>query len=336
MKVVDAAYQVLREANEPLHYREIARRMIDQGLWTTSGKTPERTINSRLAVDIKTNGKHSLFRRAQPGIFAINDIDFASSIIALADSIPKATSPFSFTAAAERVLEKHGGRKPLHYRDITARAIESGLIVTEGKTPEATMSAQIGTEIERQSRRGERPRFVKHGRGYFGLSRWMGEGLAFQIQRHNDAVRQKLLQSVRGMDAIAFEALVGDLLTVIGFDSVEVTSAGGDGGIDVRGTLVVGEVIRTRMAVQVKRWKNNVQAPTVQQVRGSLGAHEQGLIITTSDFSSGARQDAQRRDATPVGLMNGEQFVNLMIEHDIGIHRSSHDIIELGEEDGEE
>jgi restriction system protein len=35
-----------------------------------------------------------------------------------------------------------------------------------------------------------------------------------------------------------------------------------------------------------------VQAPVVQQVRGSLGAHEQGLIITTSDFSTGARSEA--------------------------------------------
>jgi len=36
------------------------------------------------------------------------------------------------------------------------------------------------------------------------------------------------------------------------------------------------------MAGQVKRWKRNVQAPMVRQVRGSLGTHEQGLIITTS------------------------------------------------------
>jgi restriction system protein len=57
--------------------------------------------------------------------------------------------------------------------------------------------------------------------------------------------------------------------------------------------MVTGDVIRTRMAVQVKRWKANVQSPTFQQVRGSLGAHEQGLIITTSDFSKGARAEAE-------------------------------------------
>ena len=66
-----------------------------------------------------------------------------------------------------------------------------------------------------------------------------------------------------------------------------------------QGVPVVGEVIRTKMAVQVKKWgKQNVQAPHVQQVRGSLVAHEQGLIITTSDFSKGAREEATRADAS--------------------------------------
>ncbi len=93
-----------------------------------------------------------------------------------------------------------------------------------------------------------------------------------------------------------------------------------------------------RMAVQVKRWKNNVQAPTVQQVRGSLGAHEQGLIISTSGFSSGAQAEAKRPDAPPVGLMDGERLVQLLVANDIGVHRANPDIIELGEneEDGDE
>ena len=118
-----------------------------------------------------------------------------------------------------------------------------------------------------------------------------------------------------------------------GFEQAVVTSARGDGGIDVRGTLVVGDVVRTMMAVQVKRWSSNVQAPVVQQVRGSLGTHKQGLIITTSDFSPGARQEASRPDAIPVALMNGEQLVNLLVEHEIGVRRESHYLIELGEGD---
>jgi restriction system protein len=159
----------------------------------------------------------------------------------------------------------------------------------------------------------------------------MGDGLGFQIERHNAEVQRKLLRRLREMSPVDFEALVGQFLVALGFEDVAVSPLSGDGGIDVRGTMVVGDVIRTRMAVQVKRWKQNVQAPVVQQVRGSLGAHEQGLIITTSGFSAGARAEAERSDAVPVALMNGEQLVRLMVEKDIGIQRTAYDLIELVE-----
>jgi restriction system protein len=236
----------------------------------------------------------------------------------------------SFTDAAEFILEKHGGKKPMHYREITAKALELGLVDTKGRTPEATLYAQILTEIERTQKRGDTPRFVKHGRGMVGLRKWMSQGIGFQIERHNNEVRRKLHQQLRTLDFGTFEALVGRLLGKLGFDEVEVTRRSGDGGIDVRGKLVVGDVIRTRMAVQAKRWKQNVQSPVVQQMRGSLGAHEQGLIITTSDFSSGARREAERSDTIPVALMNGEQFVALLIEHGIGVTKSEHVLVELG------
>ena len=164
-----------------------------------------------------------------------------------------------------------------------------------------------------------------------GLAKWVTGGLAFQIEQHNEGVRKKLHARLLAIDPTEFEALIVELLVALGFDDVTMTPASGDSGIDVRGTLVVGDVIRTRMAVQVKRWKRNVQAPTVQQVRGSLGTHEQGLIITTSDFSKGAQEEAERANAVPVALMNGEQLVRLLVENDIGVHRTKYDLIELGE-----
>ena len=250
----------------------------------------------------------------------------------------QARETFPFTDAAEKVLERFGDKQPMHYRDITTRAQGLRWLSTQGRTPEATMYAQILSEIKRHQKRGEQPRFVQHGRGYVGLSRWMGRGQAFQIEQHNRRVRDTLHKQLLAMDAAAFEELMGRLLAEIGFEDIEVTRRSGDGGIDVRGTLVVGEVIRTRMAVQVKKWKakDRVQAPVVQQVRGSLGTHEQGLIITTSDFSKGAREEAMRPNAVPVARMNGEQLCALLIANDICITRRSHDIIELGDDEGRE
>ena len=62
------------------------------------------------------------------------------------------------------------------------------------------------------------------------------------------------------------------------------------------------------------------------------------MIITTSDFSYGAKEEASRANAVPVGLMNGDQLVQLLVANNIGVHRTNPDIIELGdfEEDSDE
>jgi len=239
----------------------------------------------------------------------------------------------SFTDAAAFVLEQYADKQPMHYRSITQKILDLGLVHTQGQTPEATLYAQILTEIDRKTRQGHSARFTRHGKGMVGLSAWVVGGLADQIDQHNRRARGQLLAHLATISPAGFEELIGQLLVALGFQEVVVTGRSGDGGIDVRGTLVVGEVIRTRMAVQVKRWKANVQAPTVQQVRGSLGTHDQGLIITTSDYSSGARTEAERPNAVPVALMNGDQLVRLLVEHQIGVRRASYELIELSHEE---
>jgi restriction system protein len=241
----------------------------------------------------------------------------------------------SFTDAAESVLERYANKQPMHYRAITKKILELGIVRTQGQTPEATLYAQILTEITRRTRQGNTPRFTRHGKGLVGLSTWIGGSLADRIDQHNRDARRHLLAHLGAITPAEFEALIGQLLVALGFQEVLVTGRSGDGGIDVRGTLVVGDVIRTRMAVQAKRWRANVQAPIVQQVRGSLGTHDQGLIITTSDFSSGARTEAERVNAVPVALMNGEQLVRLLVEHEIGVRRTPYELIELGGEEAD-
>lgn len=134
--------------------------------------------------------------------------------------------------------------------------------------------------------------------------------------------------------SFVFEELVSQLLAEMGFEMVEVTKLSGDGGIDVRGTLVVGDAIRIKMAVQAKKWnpKNRIQSPLVQQVHGGFVTHEQGLIITTSDFTAGTIKEAAQPNKTQTALMNGEQLLLLLMEHNIGITRSTPDLFEIDDE----
>ena len=359
MNALKAVEAVLSEVGKPLSYQEITQRILAQGLWQTKGETPEATINANLAVDIKMHRMHSLFQRTDRGIFALRawglpeyhvkakDEDGESgngtstsappsdvkTTLADMKTTPSNVKTLSFTDATEEVLQRFGGNKPMHYREITQKAMELGLLKTSGLTPEASLYSQILLEIERQTKRGDTPRFVKHGKGLVGLTKWMQVGLVSQIEQRNNTARKKLHERLLTMSPKEFEVLIGQLLSAMGFEYISVTKYSGDGGIDVRGTLVVGDVIRINMAVQVKRWKNNVRAPEVQTVRGSLGTHDQGLIITTSDFSSGAYEESSRANAVPVALMNGEQLVSLLVEHNIGVHRTSYELIELGETD---
>ena len=51
----------------------------------------------------------------------------------------------------------------------------------------------------------------------------------------------------------------------------------------------------------------------------------------TSGFSKGAKDEAERADATPVGLMSGEQLAALLAENEIGVRRTPLQLLGLGE-----
>jgi restriction system protein len=340
MKVTDAVEHVLLKTVGSLHVSKITRMILSQGLWVSEGKTPEQTVSAALSVDVRKHGDRSRFIRTGKSTYGLNPALLNQSLLQTKkmeiEPVPVSEhtkETLSFTDAAEYVLHHFSGQQPMHYQAITDKALEMELISTEGLTPAATMYAQIITEIERKKKRGEQPRFEMHGKGMVGLAAWESQGLAGLIENHNREIRGQLLHRLQEMPAKQFEKLIALLLTALGFEDVIVTPYSGDKGIDVRATLVVGESIRTRMAVQVKRWKRNVQSPVVQQVRGSLSTHDQGLIITTSDFSKGAYEEARMPDKIPVALMSGEQLVDLLIENNIGVKRESHDLMELAQDD---
>ena len=131
MDSLGATEKILNKAAEPLHYQEITKRVLEQGLWQTEGKTPDATINARLAVDIRKFGIRSRFIRTEPGVFALREWGLEEYIISQKTSQPKADvvdTKYSFTDAAELVLENYAEKRPMHYREITERILELDLV----------------------------------------------------------------------------------------------------------------------------------------------------------------------------------------------------------------
>ena len=335
MTVLEAATRVLWQAKEPLQSKELAQRMMAEGLWKTTGLTPESTVAAEIYGHMKVYGDKSPFVLSEPGRFTLCKTHMAAELSDVLSYLAglgqrTGTGSLSFLDGAERVLREIGKGHAMHYAEITREALQRGWLTTTGNTPDATMYASIITDVNRRQVAGLVSRFIRPSPGMVALVQPKEPALVDRIEEHNMKVRHQVLERLLSMAPVDLEKLVGDLMAAMGFVDIKVTPPSRDGGVDARGVLVVDEVVQIPMAVQVKRWKNNVLAPTVQGLRGSLGAHERGLIVTTSDFSSGARNEASRLDAAPIALMNRGQLVGLLVQYNIGVTKTGlPDLIEL-------
>jgi len=83
---------------------------------------------------------------------------------------------------------------------------------------------------------------------------------------------------------------------------VKMTSPVNDKGVDVLAKIEVG-ISSLKEVIQVKRHRGNLGRKVLDLLRGSLHRFDavRGTIITTSGFSSGAKQAAHERgDAPPI------------------------------------
>lgn len=233
----------------------------------------------------------------------------------------------TYLDAALAVLQ--AADQPLHYGEITTQALAQGLIEPSGLTPEATMGSRLYTATKEAG-----SLFVRtEERAVFGLVEWQPQGINGQVRAINLETRAQLGALLHRMPADRFEVLVGNLLLEMGFDenSVEVTRRSHDGGIDVVGTYRAAGLAEVSAAVQVKRWKKNVGAPTVTQLRGSLQVHQQGIIITTSGFSRRAKEEATAANKSRIGLIDGEELLDLLIKHRVGVAEETLKVLSLDE-----
>ncbi len=126
-----------------------------------------------------------------------------------------------------------------------------------------------------------------------------------------------VLEQVLELDDKEFEILVGHLLTALGFEGSEVTGKSGDGGVDAIGELNVSNLAKVKVFVQAKRYKlgAKINANTVRQLRQAIPFGGQGAFITTADFQSAAADVALETGFSRIGLVNGRQLVDLLVEH---------------------
>ena len=129
-----------------------------------------------------------------------------------------------------------------------------------------------------------------------------------------------------------FELFLNHFLQKIGFDEVVTTQYVGDKGIDltcIKKGIDVGGIDTINYYIQAKRYKlsNKVQAKEIRDLKGSTKRDKNGnvlncnfinVLITTSDFTKGAIEEAISNPNNPTILINGEKLLDMCIENGIG------------------
>lgn len=112
------------------------------------------------------------------------------------------------------------------------------------------------------------------------------------------------------------------LLSNMGYKGTDgqslVTQKSNDGGID--GIINQDPLGLQTIYVQVKRYAENniIGSPEIDSFSGALRRKraDRGVFITTSSFTSGARQAAKQLN---IALVDGEMLTNLMIQYKVGV-----------------
>jgi restriction system protein len=149
------------------------------------------------------------------------------------------------------------------------------------------------------------------------------ESFAQAYQRLRANLEAELLDQVKSSTPSFFERLVIDLLVAMGYggsrqDAGNVIGRSGDGGID--GTIKEDKLGLDVIYVQAKKWEGTVGRPEIQKFAGALQGQRanKGVFITTSAFTREAKEYAGVI-ASKIILVDGDQLVKLMVDHNVGV-----------------
>lgn len=143
------------------------------------------------------------------------------------------------------------------------------------------------------------------------------------LQVNRATVEAEVLRRALELTPVGFEDLVIALLERMGYGkagSVERTSASGDAGVD--GIISQDPLGLDRIYVQAKRYASDqvIHRPKIHEFAGALLGKQgdRGVYITTSRFSSGAREEAERINAR-IELIDGLRLAQLLVRYGVGV-----------------
>jgi restriction endonuclease Mrr len=221
-------------------------------------------------------------------------------------------------------------RGPVALSTLVDAAQRRGRLNGDIGSAQALIVASARADNARRAAEGRRARF-RVSSSKIALTDWQLDGdlgraereLFHALERYREAARRSLLRNLQDLPHRSLGELIVLLLEHMGYVELTPVRRPGTHGAELhlsgraRGPL--GEV---RTAIIVRRDGREIGRERVTELRGALhhyGPAQAGLLITTGQVLSGAREEASAPGATQVAVIDGMTLARLCDEHAVGV-----------------
>lgn len=193
----------------------------------------------------------------------------------------------TFKGVAYEILIEAG--KPLHSDKITEIALQNGWLKTAGKTPKATMNAQLVVDV---NKKGSQSLFKKTGPSTFALNEIMKDVKQSELTEEHEEREYKISETISTpQKGNIVEARVAELITLYGTKLSCYRPLSDDDGID----LIVKEKGSLKsIYIQVKsNFSDDFSSPFVATVkqRSTIDNYSMGFVFCLFDTAKGDVHD---------------------------------------------
>ncbi len=256
----------------------------------------------------------------------------------LRESVEKLADEFGLSDQEREALLPSGQQTVLHNRVGWARTYmkkallldsprRSYFVITErGKQVLASKPSRIDAEFLAQFQEFKDFKALRHEKGEDespGTSDTPEEVLESAYVSLRQNLAGDILQQISQSTPHQFERMVVQLLVAMGYggtlkDAGKAVGKAGDEGID--GIIKEDRLGLDIIYIQAKKWNATVGRPEIQKFAGALQGQRarKGIFITTSEFSKDA-YDYVAKIESKIVLIDGQQFAQFMIDHNLGV-----------------
>jgi hypothetical protein len=211
---------------------------------------------------------------------------------------------------------------------------EQGLRRMRGKVDiqalQDAMADAVRAEVVRARAERRRPRFLIHGRS-ISATDWgmdpevvrLEKELMSATLRHREAFQRSFCERLQGLQPRAMGDFFSLLLSQAGFEDIEVVRRQGAHNQELHFSAVAhsatGDI---PTAIIIRRDGRDIGRERVIDLRGALHHYngaQAGLLATTGQVMSGAREEARVPNAAPVNLLDGAALAKLSTQHGVGV-----------------